>query len=149
LRRSNGSYGRGDGVRPNSEAAILAGIAGGLLIFSGWTGARPVDHFFTLLEGIFGDRPFLIVLAYVFVGLASLGGFGVILGGYLIWKDRVRTGRILILVGSGAGFFTLLFFVLVNLRREEFSLILSVLPTVAGIGVGIVARFRAKPKPIL
>lgn len=136
-------------MRPNSEAAILAAIAGGLLIVSGWTGAPRVDRFFTLLEEILGDRPFLIVLAYVFVGLASLGGFGVILGGYLIWKDRVRTGRLLILVGSGAGFFTLLFFVVVNLRRQEFSLLLSVLPIVVGIGIGIVARFRAKPKPIL
>ncbi len=136
-------------MRQNTEAALLAAVAGALLIVSGWTGARPVDHFFTLLEGIFGERPFLIILAYVFVGLASLGGFAVVLGGYLIWKDRVRTGRILILVGSGAGFFTLLFFILVNLRKEEFSLLLSVLPTVAGIGIGIVARFRAKPKPIL
>ena len=136
-------------MRQNSEAALLAAIAGGLLLVSGWTGARPVDRFFTLLEDIFGTRPLLIVLAYLFVGLASLGGFAVLLGGYLIWKDRVRTGRFLILVGSGAGIFTLLLFLLINLRREEFSLLLSVLPTVLGIAIGIVARFHAKPKPIL
>jgi len=104
-----------------------------------------VNRFFTLLEGLFGTRPFLIVLAYVFVGIASLGGFAVILGGYLIWKETVRTGRLLILVGSGAGFFTLLLFVLINLRQEEFSLLASVLPAIAGVSLGIVARLWRNP----
>ena len=89
-------------MRRNDEAALLAALAGTLLLVSGYTGARPVDRFFTILEDLFGSRPFLIVLAYVFVGIASLGGFAVLIGGFLIWKDRVRTGRLLILVGSGA-----------------------------------------------
>jgi len=136
-------------VRRNSEAAILAAMAGVSLVFSGWSGARPVDRLFALLEEIFGDRPLLIVLAYVFVGLASLGGFAVLFGSYLFWRDRVRIGRVLILIGSGAGLFTLLLFILVNPRREEFSPALSVIPAVIGISLGIVARFWALPKPIL
>jgi len=136
-------------VRRNSEAAILAAMAGVSLVVSGWSGARPVDRLFALLEEIFGDRPLLIVLAYVFVGLASLGGFAVLFGSYLFWTDRVRTGRVLILIGSGAGLFTLLLFILVNLRREEFSPALSVIPAVIGIALGIIARFWARPKPIL
>ena len=135
-------------VRRNSEAALLAAIAGAALLISGWTGARPVNRLFTLLEEAFGTRPLFNVIAYVFVGLASLGGFAVLLGGYLIWRDRVRTGRVFVLLGSGAGFFTLVLFLLVNLRREEFSLLLSVLPTIIGISVGIVARFRARPTPV-
>ncbi len=136
-------------MRRNEEAALLAAVAAVLLIVSGYTGARPVNRFFSLLEDLLGSRPFLIVLAYIVVGIASLGGFAVLLGGFLIWKDRVRTGRLLILIGSGAGFFTLLLFVLVNLRREEFSFLASVLPAVLGVGIGIAARLRAKPKPIL
>ena len=108
-----------------------------------------MDRFFTLLEDLFGNRPFLIVLAYIFIGIASLGGFAVLFGGSLIWKDRVRLGRVVILIGSGAGFFTLLLFVLVNLRREEFSLLVSVLPAILGVAIGIVARFLAIPKPLL
>ncbi len=118
-------------------------------MISGYTGARPVSSFFTFLEEILGSRPLLIVLAYIFVGIASLGGLAVLLGGYLIWKDRVRTGRILIIIGSGAGFFTLLLFLLVNLRREEFSFLSSVLPAVFGVALGIVARVRARPAPVL
>ena len=128
---------------------MLAGIAGVLLLVSGYTGVRTVDRFFTLLKEVFGNAAFLIVLAYVFIGIASLGGFTVMFGAYLICKDRVRLGRIVILIGSGAGFFTLLLFLLVNLRREEFSLLLSVLPAIFGVAIGVVARFLSVPKPLL
>ncbi len=136
-------------MRPNDQAALLAVVAGFLLLVSGYTGVRSVDRFFTLLEDLLGSRPFLIVLAYVFIGVASLGGFAVIFGGYLIWKDRVRLGKVLILIGSGAGFFTLLLFVLVNLHREEFSLLASVLPAILGVALGVIARFLSVPKPLL
>ena len=136
-------------MRPNDQAALLATVAGFLLIVSGYTGVRSVDRFFTLLEDLLGSRPFLIVLTYVFIGIASLGGFAVIFGGYLIWKDRVRLGKVLILIGSGAGFFTLLLFVLVNLHREEFSPLASVLPAILGVALGVVARFLSVPKPLL
>jgi hypothetical protein len=136
-------------LRPNDQAALLAGVAGLLLILSGYTGVRSADRFFTLLEELFGPRAFLIVLAYVFLGIASFGGFAVLFGGYLFWKNRVRLGRIVILIGSGAGFFTLLLFVLVNLRREEFSFLGSVLPAILGVAAGVAARFRSVPKPLL
>jgi hypothetical protein len=136
-------------MRPNDQAALLAGVAGFLLILSGYTGVRSVDRFFTLLEDLFGPRAFLIVLAYLFLGIASFGGFAVLFGGYLFWKDRVRFGRVVILIGSGAGFFTLLLFVLVNLRREEFSFLGSVLPAILGVAAGVGARFRSVPKPLL
>jgi len=128
---------------------LLAGLAGALLLVSGYTGVRSVDRFFTLLEGVVGNAAFFLVLAYAFLAIASLGGFTVMFGGYLIWKDRVRLGRIVILLGSGAGFFTLLLFLLVNLRREEFSLLLSVLPAIFGVAIGVVARFLSVPKPLL
>ena len=136
-------------MRPNDQAALLGAVAGFLLLVSGYTGVRSVDRFFTLLEGLLGSGPFLIVLAYFFIGVASLGGFVVILGGYMIWKDRVRLGKVLILIGSGAGFFTLLLFVLVNLHREESSLLASVLPAILGVALGVIARFLSVPKPLL
>ncbi|HEY7587926.1 MAG TPA: hypothetical protein VIB49_04165 [Thermoplasmata archaeon] len=136
-------------MRRNDESALLAVVSGILLILSGYTGARSVNGFFEFLEEVLGPRPFLLVLAYVFVGIASLGGLTVLIGGYLIWRDRVRLGRILILIGSGAGLFTLLVFLLVNTRREAFSFLASVLPAILGVFLGILARVRAKAKPIL
>ena len=136
-------------MRRNDEAALLAILSAALLLVSGYTGARSVDRLFVLLVDVFGSSPFLRIIAYIVIGIASLGGFSVLFGAYLIWKDRVRFGRVFILVGSGAGFFTLLLFLLVNLRREEFSLLASVLPAILGVATGIVARFWAVPKPIL
>ena len=136
-------------MQRNEQAASLAAVAGILLIVSGYTGTRSVDRMFDLLVAIFGGSPVLRIVAYVFLGIASLGGFSVVFGGYLIWKERVRFGRMFILVGSGAGFFTLLLFLLVNLRQQEFSLLASVLPAILGVATGVVARFRAVPKPLL
>lgn len=127
----------------------MAAIGGILLLLTGYDGVRGVEHLFGWLVDILGPKPFLRPLAYVFVGIASLGGVAVLIGGYLIWVDRVRTGRLLILIGSGAGFFTLVLFLLVNLGEERFSFLLAVLPAIMGVGLGIAARFRAKATPIL
>ncbi len=136
-------------MRRNDQAALLATVSAGFLLLTGYSGARSVYNFFELLVDIFGARAFLIALAYAFVAIASLGGFAVLAGGYLIWKDRVRTGRLLILIGSGAGLFTLLLFLLVQIRRGNVDLLLSVLPAILGVAIGIAARLRAKATPIL
>lgn len=135
-------------MRRNDEAATLAAVAGILLLVSGYTGQRSVDQLFTWFAEVFGVNPILRVVAVVFIGIASLGGFSVLFGAYLIRKNRVRLGRMFILVGSGAGFFTLLLFFLVNLRGERFSFLASVLPALLGVAIGVVARFRAVAKPI-
>ncbi len=108
-----------------------------------------VDRFFTWLEEIFGDRPTLIVVAAILAAVASLGGIAVLLGAWLIHTNRVRSARILIVLGSGAGFFSLILFLLVNLARQRFDYLLTVAPAIAGIAFGIAAQWRAKPKPIL
>jgi hypothetical protein len=136
-------------VRPNDEAALLGAVAGTLLAVSGYSGTRSVDRMFTLLVEIFGMNPLIRIVAFVVFGIASLGGFSVLFGAYLIWKDRVRIGHVFILIGSGAGFFTLLLFLLVNLRKEEFSFLAQVLPGIVGVAMGVIARFRSVPKPLL
>jgi hypothetical protein len=142
---------RDEAVRRNDQAGLLGALAGILLAITGWTGYRSVDHLFDLFAEIFGigRNPILRIVAAVFIGIASLGGLSVLFGAFLIWRDRVRFGRMFILLGSGAGFFTLLVFLLVNFRREEFSFIASVLPTVLGVAVGVAARFRSQAKPLL
>lgn len=126
-------------------------MAGVILIAFGYSGERSIARLFGLLVEILGPNPLLRAFAFVLFVVASLGGFSVLFGGLLIWKDRVRFGRIFILVGSGAGFFSLLLFLFVNLRRgrEEFTFLASFLPVIVGVSIGIVARFRAVPKPML
>lgn len=136
-------------MRRNTQAAILAAIAGVLLLVVGYSGVRGVDHFFEWLEAVLGPRPLLFLLSRVFGGIASLGGIAVLIGGYAIYRDSVRVGRILILLGSGAGLTTLILFILVNLWREAFSYLVEILPAIVGVSVGVVAQLWAKPEPIL
>lgn len=137
-------------MRRNEEAAILAAVAGIILLVFGYSGERSIARLFELLLDIVGPSRVLQAVAVVFFVIASLGGISVLFGGALILTDRVRFGRIFILVGSGAGFFSLVLFVFVNLRRgrEEFSFLASFLPVIIGVSIGIVARFRAVARPI-
>lgn len=136
-------------MKVNTQAALLAAVGGILLLVVGYTGFTGVDHFFELLESWFGPQPALLILSRVLGGIAALGGVAVLIGAYFLSSDRVRTGRILIVLGSGAGLLTLLLFLARNLVREDFSYLLAVLPAIVGVTLGIVAQWRAKPAPIL
>jgi hypothetical protein len=136
-------------MKVNTQAALLAVIAGVLLLIVGYNGLAGVDHFFELLESWFGPQPALLLLSRVFGGIAALGGVAVLIGAYFLATDRVRTGRILIVLGSGAGLITLLLFIGRNLVSEDFSYLLAVLPAILGVALGIIAQWRARPAPIL
>lgn len=136
-------------MKVNTQAAIIAAVGGILLLFVGYSGVAGVDHLFELLESWFGPQPALLVLSRIFGGIAALGGVAVLMGAYFLATDRVRTGRILILLGSGMGLTTLLLFLARNLVSEDFSYLLAVLPAIFGVILGIAAQWRAKPAPIL
>ncbi len=136
-------------MRRNLEAAILAAIAGVLLLYVGLNGVAEVDRIFALLQEWFGTNEALRILAYVLGAIAALGGVAVLFGAYFVAVDRVRVGKLLITLGSGAGIITLLVFLARNLSSEQFSYLYAVLPAILGVVLAIVARFMAKPKPIL
>ncbi len=136
-------------MKRNTQAAIIAVVAGILLLISGINGAAGVDRFFALLESWLGTNEALRILAYILAGIAALGGAAVLLGAYCVGTDRVRIGKLLITLGSGAGILTLLLFLAKNVAAEEFSYIYAVLPALLGVVLAIIARFRAQPKPIL
>ena len=136
-------------MKVNTQAALLAVISGALLLVVGYTGVASVDRIFALLESWFGTQPALLILARVLGAVAALGGVAVLIGAYFLATDRVRTGRIAILLGSGAGLLTLLLFLARNLVAEEFSFLLAVLPAVLGVAFGVAAQWRARPAPIL
>ncbi len=136
-------------MKRNTAAAIIAVVAGVLLLYVGINGVAGVDRLFALLQEWFGTNEALRILAYVLGGIAALGGVGVLFGAYLVGTDRVRTGKIVISLGSGAGIITLLLFLARNMASEQFSYLYAVLPAILGVVLAIVARFWAKPKPIL
>src|SRR5512137_653521 len=131
-------------MKVNYQAALLAVISGGLLLIVGYTGVASVDRIFAILEGWFGPQGILLFLSRVLGAIAALGGVAVLIGAYFLATDRVRTGRILIVLGSGAGLITLIVFLARNLASEEFSYLLAVLPAILGVTFGIAAGWRAK-----
>ncbi len=136
-------------MKRNTIAAIVAGIAGILLLLVGLNGVASVDRVFALLQEWFGTNETLRILAYILGGIAALGGAAVLVGAYLVAVDRVRIGKLVITLGSGAGIITLLVFLARNLVSEQFSYVYAVLPAILGVVLAIAARFIAKPKPIL
>lgn len=136
-------------MKRNTAAAILAVIAGILLLLVGLNGVAGVDRFFTLLQDWFGTSEALRILAYVLAAIAALGGVGVLIGAYFVATDHVRVGKLLITLGSGAGIVTLLLFLAKNVASEQFSYVYEVLPAILGVVLAIAARFVAKAKPIL
>ncbi len=136
-------------MKRNTQAAIIAVIAGILLLIVGLNGVTGVDRLFALLEEWFGTNEALRILAYVLGAIAALGGVAVLIGAYFVATEHVRTGKLLITLGSGAGILTLLLFLARNVASEQFSYIFAVLPAILGVVLAIVARSWAKPAPIL
>lgn len=136
-------------MKRNSRAALLAVLGGLLLLVAGWSGVSGIDHVFALLDSWLGPTSALRDLAWVLGGIASLGGVAVLLGAYLLFRDHVRTGRILILLGSGMGTLTLLIFLARNLAEEDFSYLTAVLPAILGVVLGILAQKTARPKSLI
>lgn len=136
-------------MKRNTEAGIIAAIAGVLLLYVGINGVASVDKIFAVLEEFLGTNETLRILAYVLAAIAALGGIAVLIGAYFVAVDHVRVGKLLITLGSGAGILTLILFLARSVSSEQFSLILGVLPAILGVALAIIARFMAKPKPIL
>jgi len=88
----------------------------------------------------------LLAVAFVFVSIASLGGIAVFIGGWLFHRDRVRAGKILILLGTGAGLVSfILYSILLILRPGRVLAQEGVIPVMVGIILTVAARAKARP----
>ncbi len=135
----------------NTKAFSLALISGILLIISGSTGSigliRDIAAFFAPTLSPEALAAVTLVLTILNV-IAMLGGFSVIIGGFLFTKGRVRTGKFIIGIGAGMG----LIGVLINLITLALNGALTVSMWVAlfqstswiGIILSIIARMSAK-----
>jgi hypothetical protein len=88
-------------------AAILAYASGTLLILAGATGSvgivgTVIEYLIANLNGSAADL--LSIFLHVLNVVADLGGISVIIGGWLIFNERITTGKIMITLGAGMGF---------------------------------------------
>lgn len=131
-------------VRPNDVAFVLALVAGILILFAGYNGARRLDAILDAIAQFVGPNPAFRILSFVLLALASLGGALVIVAGILIRKDRVRMGRFLITLGTGFSVLGLILFIVTNLEREHIPLVQGFGPGAAGVILSVAARLTSK-----
>ncbi len=134
----------------NLVAFAVSIVAGSLLIVSGTRG--PIGIYQLVLQQLpsFTNNAALLevaalVLLYLII-MASLGGFVVILGGYLIFRNHISTGRLSIGLGAGVGIPWLLFMLLTVAVTQNFTYVIAQHSLVGwtGIILSLVGRYVGK-----
>ena len=130
----------------NQLAAALAFFAGLVFVAVGWNGTRIVGEFVYLLTELTPwPDPALRVTAAVLGLISPLSGAIVIAGAILILYDRVRSGKLVVLIGTGAGVISLILFIVLLARRPGRILVHEgVVPALAGVVLSLAARLKAK-----
>ena len=87
----------------NKNVMIIAIIAGVLLLISGISGLATWEAIKEFVTINIADNAVIQIVFAILIFIASLGGISVIVGGILIGKDNVGTGKFLITLGAGLG----------------------------------------------
>jgi len=125
---------------------VLSIVGGILLIVSGTSG--PIGIFLIILERLplfIKDTLILTITAMValfLIILSLLGGFTVILGGYLTYRNHIGTGKMLIGLGAGVGIPWFLYILVTIMVTQEATAIIAQ-HTIAG-WTGIILSFIAR-----
>ncbi len=134
----------------NLAVLVLAIIAGVLLLVSG--GPGPSGLYQIVLQKLpsFIDNPLVLsaasVIELILIGISTFGGFVVILGGYLIYRRHVTSGKLVVGIGAGAGIPWLLFIAFTLIVTQEPAPIIASHSAFgwAGIILSLILRFVAK-----
>ena len=93
---------------------------------------------FDYLNGVIADGLLLSVVTVVLLVLivvSSLGGFAVLAGGFLIFKNHLWTGKLLISLGAGVGLFWVLFLLFTLVSTGDLSSAISQYSLIGWIGL--------------
>lgn len=126
------------------QATFIAITAGLLLLISGVSGAATWEAIKSFVSAQLPGNEILNIVFVILIFIASLGGIAVIIGGLLIFKQKIRTGRLFILLGAGIGIIGLIFSL--TIAYSEGNLTLGSLLSIGTIGIilSIIARIIAK-----
>ncbi len=130
----------------NLSAFLLSIPAGLLLLIKGIQGPTEIYSlilgYITNLLSVGAIRSMLVVGLLVLVVLSSLGGLTVMAGGFLIWKNHVSIGKLLIGIGAGISVFLFLFLLINVVTSGDIS---SVTAQYSVLGwIGIILAFLAR-----
>jgi len=130
--------------KDNKKAMIVAILAGILLLISGISGLATWETIKDFVINNIIDNSFVQIIFAVLIFIASLGGISVIIGGLLIGKEKIRTGKLFISLGAGLGIIGLIFSIIVAIMEN--NLIIGSYFSVGFIGLilSIIARLMIK-----
>ncbi len=113
----------------NLIAFIISIVAGILLLVSGTRGPSGIFELIVQQLPSFIDNSFVLSLAsvaiLVLITLSWVGGIIVIFGGYLVFKNHIRTGKLIIGLGGGIGIPWLIFILFQLLVTSDITGILA------------------------
>jgi hypothetical protein len=127
-----------------NQAVFIAVIAGILLLISGISGAATLEAIKDFVTSQFPGNEILEIVFVILIFIASLGGIAVILGGLLIGKNKVKTGKLLIMLGAGIGLIGLLVSITIAVVQNSFTLGSFFSIGTIGIILSIIARKIAR-----
>lgn len=128
----------------NNKAMCVAIVAGILLLISGLSGMAAWQAIKDFVIQHVTDNEIVQYVFAILIFIASLGGISVIIGGLLIGKDKIRTGKILIMLGAGLGLIGLIFSIAVAYMEENLTIGSFLSIGAIGLILSIVARMIAK-----
>jgi hypothetical protein len=128
----------------NKNAMVIAIIAGILLLLSGISGVSTWEAIRNFVITHIIDNYIVQIIFAILIFIASLGGISVIIGGYLIGKDSIRTGKLFIILGAGLGLIGLIFSIVIAIMENNFTIGSYFSVGFLGLFLSIVARILVK-----
>jgi len=132
----------------NVLSFTLSVPAGILLLLKGIAG--PTEAYSWLLNylssGIIPDQTIQSIVTttlLILIFISSLGGIAVIAGGFLVWKNHVTIGKLLISLGAGVGLFWVIFLMFTLASTGDLFSHYSVIGWI-GLILAFTARLLAK-----
>jgi hypothetical protein len=126
------------------QAIIIAIFAGILLLISGVSGLATWEAIKNFVTTNVIDNFIVQIIFVVLIFIASLGGLSVIIGGLLIGKDRIGTGKLFITLGAGLGLIGLIISIIVAVMENNFTIGSFFSVGAIGLILSIVARLMVK-----
>ena len=104
------------------QAMIIAIFAGILLLISGVSGLATWEAIRNFVTSNIINNYIVQIIFAVLIFIASLGGLSVIIGGMLIGRDKIRTGKLFITFGAGLGLIGLIVSIVVAIMENNFTI---------------------------
>jgi hypothetical protein len=126
------------------QAMIIAILAGILLLISGFSGLATWEAIKSFVTTNIVNNFVVQIIFAILIFIASLGGLSVIIGGLLIGRSKIVTGKLFIFLGAGLGLIGLIISIIVALMENNFTIGSFFSLGFLGLILSIVARLMVK-----